>query len=103
MDAPTTLDPEPVAAFIQFLGGKDPKTIAAYCETLRSFIAWLATMPEGNPLHRMWMLCLAEQLRHLIRSPAIMIPGNRQHRDWDSSLHLAGARRVEYVCTVFAV
>lgn len=42
-------DPEPVRAFIDFLDGKDPKTITAYRATLRSFVVWLATMPGGAP------------------------------------------------------
>lgn len=43
------LDPEPVRAFIEFLDGKDPKTIAAYRSTVRGFVTWLATMPGGDP------------------------------------------------------
>ena len=45
----TRSDPEPVRAFIHFLDGKDPKTIAAYSGTVRAFVAWLATMPGGDP------------------------------------------------------
>ena len=49
MDDLTNLGPESVQAFIHFLDGKDPKTIAAYHGTVRTFIAWLATMPGGEP------------------------------------------------------
>jgi len=45
-------DPEPVRAFIHVLDGKDPKTIAAYRGTVRTFVAWLATMPGGEPAIR---------------------------------------------------
>jgi site-specific recombinase XerD len=49
VDDLTIRDPGPVRAFIHFLDGKDPKTIAAYCGTIRAFVAWLATMPGGDP------------------------------------------------------
>ncbi len=49
VDDLTRSDPEPIQAFIHFLDGKDPKTIAAYCGTVRAFVAWLATMPGGDP------------------------------------------------------
>ncbi len=42
-------DPEPLHAFARALGGKDPKTVAAYVGTLRDFIAWLAQRPGGSP------------------------------------------------------
>ena len=44
MDDLTNLDPEPVQVFIHVLDGHDPKTIAAYCGTVRVFVAWLATL-----------------------------------------------------------
>jgi hypothetical protein len=49
VDDLTILEPGPVRAFIHFLDGKDPKTIAAYRGTVRAFVAWLATMPGGDP------------------------------------------------------
>ncbi len=49
VDDLTNLDPDPVRAFIHFLDGRDPKTIAAYRGTVRTFVAWLATMPGGDP------------------------------------------------------
>jgi site-specific recombinase XerD len=49
VDDLTIRDPEPVQAFIHFLDGKDPKTIAAYRGTVRTFVVWLATMPGGDP------------------------------------------------------
>ena len=42
-------DPEPLRAFARALGGKDPKTVAAYVGTLRDFVAWLAQHPGGSP------------------------------------------------------
>jgi Tn3 transposase DDE domain len=39
----------------------------------------------------MWMLCLAEQVRRLLRSSDVLVPGSRQHRQWDSYLHPASA------------
>lgn len=42
-------DPEPIAAFVRFLGTKDPKTIRTYHTTIRAFTAWLTTMPDGQP------------------------------------------------------
>ena len=43
--------------------------------------------PDGTLNHRMWMLCLAEQLRNGLRASDILVPGSRQHRDWRSYLH----------------
>lgn len=42
-------DPDPLRAWEEYLGGKDPKTTQAYLTVLRSFVAWLATRPGGNP------------------------------------------------------
>ncbi len=40
---------ELLQAFLPTLAGKAPKTITAYQTTLRSFVAWMATMPRGAP------------------------------------------------------
>jgi site-specific recombinase XerD len=37
--------------FTASLGARDPKTIATYLNTMRGFIAWLATQPGGTPFH----------------------------------------------------
>jgi TnpA family transposase len=62
---------------------------------------WLAVVcPEKGVInHRMWMLCLAEQLRRLLRSSDVLVPGSRQHRQWDSYLHTTtawGARKTSW-------
>lgn len=46
---PLHRDPEPLRAFADHLGGKDPKTIRSYMAILRDLVAWLATRPGGNP------------------------------------------------------
>jgi site-specific recombinase XerD len=42
-------DPELLKTFQECLGGKDPKTVRAYMQVLRNFVAWLATRPGGSP------------------------------------------------------
>lgn len=42
-------DPAPLQAFSAAIAANDPKTIAAYQTILRQFVAWLATMPGGEP------------------------------------------------------
>lgn len=42
-------DPEPLRAFEETLGGKDPKTVRSYMTILRNMVAWLATRPGGAP------------------------------------------------------
>lgn len=46
---------------------------------------------DGRINHRMWILCLAEQLRNALRSSDLLVPGSRQHRDWRSYLHADAA------------
>ncbi len=42
-------DPEPLHAFAQAMGNRDPATIAAYQAVLRDLVAWLAARPGGRP------------------------------------------------------
>jgi len=42
-------DPEPLHAFAQAMGNRDPATIAAYRTVLRDLVAWLAARPGGHP------------------------------------------------------
>jgi len=42
-------DPEPLHAFAQAMGNRDPATIAAYQAVLRDLVAWLASRPGGRP------------------------------------------------------
>lgn len=42
-------DPAVLQEFRAALGTHNPKTIAMYLTTLRGFVAWLATQPEGAP------------------------------------------------------
>jgi len=41
-------DPEPLHAFAQAMGNRDPATIAAYQAVLRDLVAWLASRPGGR-------------------------------------------------------
>lgn len=47
-------DPEPLHAFAQAIGNRDPATIAAYQVVLRDLVAWLASRPGGRPFR---MIC----------------------------------------------
>jgi TnpA family transposase len=51
--------------------------------------AWRKVVaPDGGTIDRhMWELCLAEQIRHGIRSSDLHVVGSRQHRDWITYLH----------------
>ncbi len=51
--------------------------------------AWRkAVRPDRGEVDRhMWELCLAEQIRHHIRSSDLHVVGSRQHRDWTTYLH----------------
>ncbi len=42
-------DPAAFQEFRDALGTRSPKTIAIYLATMRDFVAWLATQPEGAP------------------------------------------------------
>lgn len=46
---PLHRDPEPLRAFEETLGSKDPKTTRSYMTVLRDLVAWLATRPGGTP------------------------------------------------------
>jgi site-specific recombinase XerD len=44
-------DPESFRAFADSLSRRDEATIAAYISTLRDFVSWFATYPDGDPFH----------------------------------------------------
>jgi site-specific recombinase XerD len=44
-------DPAIFQEFRNALGTRDPKTVAAYLNTMRDFVTWLAELPGGTPFH----------------------------------------------------
>jgi TnpA family transposase len=42
---------------------------------------------DGRTAKHLWELCLADQMRHLLRSSDLSVPGSRQHKVWTSYLH----------------
>src|SRR5258708_21170447 len=47
-----------------------------------------STIPkERRPAKHLWELGLAEQMRKLLRSSDLSVPGSRQHKVWTSYLH----------------
>ena len=42
---------------------------------------------KAHTAKHLWELCLAEQMRKLLRSSDISVPGSRQHKVWTSYLH----------------
>lgn len=42
---------------------------------------------EGDLNRHMWELCLAEEIRHGLRSSDVHVEGSRQHQDWIAYLH----------------
>src|SRR5258708_3845093 len=42
---------------------------------------------ERRTAKHLWELCLAEQMRKLLRSSDLSVPGSRQHKVWTSYLH----------------
>jgi len=42
---------------------------------------------EGVTAKHLWELCLAEQMRILLRSSDLAVPGSRQHKVWTAYLH----------------
>ncbi len=40
---------DPLEAFARHLGGRDPKTVAAYLTVLRDLVHWLTQRPGGRP------------------------------------------------------
>jgi len=50
---------------------------------------WRAAMrrSDGVTAKHLWELCLAEQMRQLLRSSDLSVPGSRQHKVWTAYLH----------------
>src|SRR5712692_2531062 len=42
---------------------------------------------KGHTAKHLWELCLADQMRKLLRSSDLSVPGSRQHKVWTSYLH----------------
>lgn len=42
---------------------------------------------KAHTAKHLWELCLAEQMRKLLRSSDLSVPGSRQHKVWTSYLH----------------
>ncbi|MDQ6732967.1 MAG: Tn3 family transposase, partial [Nitrospirota bacterium] len=42
---------------------------------------------NGHTAKHLWELCLADQMRRLLRSSDLSVPGSRQHKVWTSYLH----------------
>lgn len=82
-------------AFLKHLDAIKPRWKKLPPETPLAFVddRWLPVVcPESGGIdHRMWMLCLAEQVRRLLRSSDLLVPGSRQHRQWESYLHTTTA------------
>lgn len=82
-------------AFLKHLDATKPRWKKLPPETPLQFVddRWLPVVcpHKGMIDHRMWMLCLAEQLRRMLRSSDVLVPGSRQHRQWDSYLHTPAA------------
>ena len=60
-----------------------------------------STIPkERRPAKHLWELGLAEQMRKLLRSSDLSVPGSRQHKVWTSYLHTetAWAERKRFSC-----
>ena len=54
--------------------------------------AWASNDPkERRKARRLWELGLAEQMRKLLRSSDLSVPGSRQHKVWTSYLHAEAA------------
>ena len=45
------------------------------------------TAADGRTAKHLWELCLADQMRQLLRSSDLSVPGSRQHKVWTSYLH----------------
>lgn len=77
--------------FLKSLDATKPKWKKLPPETPLTFVddRWLtAVCPQPGVIdHRLWILCLANQLRCLLRSSDILVAGSRQHQQWDSYLH----------------
>ena len=78
-------------AFINHLDMTKPRWKKLPPEVPLSFLddRWRSVVcPSPDTIdHQLWMLGLAEQLRRQLRSADILVPGSRQHRDWESYLH----------------
>jgi len=46
---------------------------------------------DGVTAKHLWELCLADQMRQLLRSSDLSVPGSRQHKVWTSYLHAPAA------------
>src|SRR6266567_1498905 len=46
---------------------------------------------KAHTAKHLWELCLAEQMRKLLRSSDLSVPGSRQHKVWTSYLHTPAA------------
>jgi site-specific recombinase XerD len=59
--------PDPLEAFARHLGGRDPKTVAAYLTVLRDLVDWLAQRPGGGPfrMERLTATAVRGYLEHL--------------------------------------
>lgn len=89
---------QPVLAALAFLTDLDatkPKWRKLPPHTPLAFVDdqwWAAVCPTNGSIdQRMWTLCLAEHLRRLLRSSDILVPGSRQHRKWETYLHIQAA------------
>jgi len=78
-------------AFIKDLDANKPKWKKLPPETPLEFLddRWRSVVcPSAKVIdHQLWMLGLAEQLRRQLRSSDILVPGSREHRNWESYLH----------------
>jgi TnpA family transposase len=76
-------------AFLRHLDSTKPKWRKLPPDTPLAFVddRWYGAVcpADGTIDHRMWLLCLAEQIRRRLRSSDLLVPGSRQHRAWDSS------------------
>jgi TnpA family transposase len=82
-------------AFLRHFDAAKPKWRKLPPDTPLAFVddRWYSAVcpVDGTIDHRMWLLCLAEQIRRRLRSSDLLVPGSRQHRAWDSYLHAPAA------------